>query len=57
VGKKTMTGWIIAVAIAAGLIANYLIFGPLGALIMVSLEFTLGLFITLAYIFTCRLRR
>jgi hypothetical protein len=49
-----MTGWIIAVAIAAGLIANYLIFGPLGALIMVSIEFTVGLFVTLAYILTRR---
>jgi hypothetical protein len=57
VSKKTKIGSIITVAIVAGLIANYFLFGPLGALIMVSLEFTLGLFITLAYIFTARRQR
>ncbi len=52
--KKAKTGWIIAFAIIVGLVANYILFGPLGALIMVSLEFTLGLIVTLAYIFTSR---
>ncbi len=55
--KKTKIGWIIALAIIIGLVANYILFGPLGALFMVSIEFTLGLFATLAYIFTGRRRK
>ncbi len=46
--------WIIALAIIVGLIANYILFGPLGALFMVSNEFTLGLFAALISIFTVR---
>jgi hypothetical protein len=57
VTKERKSGWIIALAIVVGLIVNYFLFGPLGALIMVSIEFTVGLFVTLAYILTRRRRR
>jgi hypothetical protein len=54
VTKERKSGWIIALAIVVGLIVNYFLFGPLGALITVSIEFTVGLFVTLAYILTRR---
>jgi hypothetical protein len=57
VTKERKSGWIIALAIVVGLIVNYFLFGPLGALIMVSIEFTVGLFVTLAYILTRRRQR
>jgi hypothetical protein len=57
VTKERKSGWIIALAIVVGLIVNYFLFGPIGALIMVPIEFTLGLFVTLIYIFSRRRRR
>jgi hypothetical protein len=52
-----MTGWVIAGAVVVGLFGNYFIFGPIGALIMVPIEFTIGLFVTLIFVLTGRRRR